>query len=119
MQTCEQIYARLGGETSGHAAASAYLATRPVVDAFNALGNLVLKPFGIPPAREVGHAPHTEGELRLLVRESQAAGADRPEEGRFAENVSPSATGARERSWSRAPRFDFADPVETLSQGRG
>ena len=35
-----------------------YLATKPLVDAFNALGNLVLKPFGIPPAREVGHAPH-------------------------------------------------------------
>ena len=30
-----------------------YLATKPVVDAFNGLGNLVLRPFGIPPAREV------------------------------------------------------------------
>jgi hypothetical protein len=37
-----------------------YLATRPVVDAFNALGNRVLRPFGILPAREAGHAPHSK-----------------------------------------------------------
>src|SRR5207248_3331153 len=29
-----------------------YLATKPLVDLFNGLGNLVLRPFGIPPARE-------------------------------------------------------------------
>ena len=29
-----------------------YLATKPVVDLFNAMGNVVLKPFGIPPASE-------------------------------------------------------------------
>src|SRR5829696_3290858 len=43
-----------------------YLATKPVVDLFNAMGNLVLKPFGIPPASEAGHAPHSEDELRQL-----------------------------------------------------
>ena len=51
-----------------------YLATKPLVDAFNGLGNLVLKPFGIPPASEVGHAPHSEDELRELLRESRDSG---------------------------------------------
>ncbi len=37
-----------------------YLLTRPVVDLFNAMGNLLLRPFGIPPARDVGHSPHSE-----------------------------------------------------------
>jgi CBS domain containing-hemolysin-like protein len=44
------------------------------VDAFNGLGNLVLKPFGIPPASEAGHAPHSEDELRQLLRESRQGG---------------------------------------------
>jgi CBS domain containing-hemolysin-like protein len=26
-----------------------YLATKPLVDLFNAMGNLLLKPFGVPP----------------------------------------------------------------------
>jgi len=51
-----------------------YLATKPFVDAFNGLGNLVLKPFGIPPASEAGHAPHSEDELRELLRESREGG---------------------------------------------
>ena len=34
-----------------------YLATKPMVDLLNWLGNLVLRPFGIPPASEAGHAP--------------------------------------------------------------
>ncbi|HEY1565677.1 MAG TPA: CNNM domain-containing protein [Solirubrobacteraceae bacterium] len=49
-----------------------YLATKPLVDLFNGLGNLVLRPFGIPPAGEAGHAPHSEQELReLLVQSSE------------------------------------------------
>ena len=51
-----------------------YLSTKPLVDFFNFLGNLVLKPFGIPPAREVGHAPHTERELRMLLGEAEERG---------------------------------------------
>ena len=51
-----------------------YLATKPVVDLFNAMGNLLLKPFGIPPASEAGHSPHSEAELRALLRQSQHAG---------------------------------------------
>jgi CBS domain containing-hemolysin-like protein len=64
-----------------------YLVTRPVVDVFNGLGNLLLKPFGIPPASEAGHVPHSEDELRALVRQSQAEGLIEPEEGTFTENV--------------------------------
>jgi CBS domain containing-hemolysin-like protein len=51
-----------------------YLATKPVVDVFNGLGNLVLRPFGIPPAREVGHAPHSEQELLELLAQSREHG---------------------------------------------
>ena len=64
-----------------------YMATKPIVDLFNGMGNLLLKPFGIPPAREAGHAPVSEDELRLLVRESAAGGEIEEEEQRFTENV--------------------------------
>jgi CBS domain containing-hemolysin-like protein len=64
-----------------------YLATKPFVDAVNGLGNLVLKPFGIPPAREVGHAPHTEDELRMLLAQSVREGLIETYEREFAENV--------------------------------
>jgi CBS domain containing-hemolysin-like protein len=64
-----------------------YLCTKPVVDLFNGMGNLLLKPFGIPPAREAGHAPVSEDELRSLVRESAAGGEIEEEEQRFTENV--------------------------------
>ena len=64
-----------------------YLATKPIVDGFNYLGNLVLRPFGIPPAREVGHAPHTEDELRMLLAQSVRGGLIETYEREFAENV--------------------------------
>jgi CBS domain containing-hemolysin-like protein len=64
-----------------------YAATRPLVDLFNGMGNLLLKPFGIPTAREAGHAPVSEDELRLLLRESAAGGEIEEEEQRFGENV--------------------------------
>jgi CBS domain containing-hemolysin-like protein len=51
-----------------------YMATKPLVDVFNGLGNLLLRPFGIPPAREVGHAPHSEGELLELLAQSREHG---------------------------------------------
>ena len=51
-----------------------YMATRPLVDLFNFMGNLVLKPFGIPPASEAGSQPHSEDELRELLRESSQRG---------------------------------------------
>ena len=61
-----------------------YLATRPVVDALNFLGNAVLKPFGIPPASEAETAPHSEAELLRLIGESRAQGVLEPEEQEFA-----------------------------------
>jgi CBS domain containing-hemolysin-like protein len=64
-----------------------YLSTKPFVDFFNWLGNLVLRPFGVPPAREVGHAPHSEDELRSLLEQSLREGLIDPEEREFAENV--------------------------------
>ena len=51
-----------------------YMATRPLVDLFNFMGNLVLKPFGVPPASEAGSQPHSEDELRELLRESSQGG---------------------------------------------
>jgi CBS domain containing-hemolysin-like protein len=62
-----------------------YLATKPVVDLFNAMGNLVLKPFGVPPASEAGHAPHSEDELRQLLRESREGGLIEADEGQLSE----------------------------------
>jgi CBS domain containing-hemolysin-like protein len=64
-----------------------YAATKPLVDLFNGMGNLLLKPFGIPPAREAGHAPVSEDELRSLLRESAAGGEIEEDEQRFTENV--------------------------------
>jgi CBS domain containing-hemolysin-like protein len=64
-----------------------YRVAKPVVDLFNWMGNIVLKPFKIPPAREVGHTPHTEDELRLLLEQSLREGLIDPEEREFAENV--------------------------------
>jgi CBS domain containing-hemolysin-like protein len=64
-----------------------YLVTKPVVDLFNWMGNLLLKPFGIPPARDAGHAPHSEAELRTILRQSQAAGEIEREDWRLSENV--------------------------------
>lgn len=64
-----------------------YLVTQPLVDIFNWLGNLLLKPFGIPPAREAGHAPHTEAELRSIVRESAQEGLIERDERKLAERV--------------------------------
>jgi CBS domain containing-hemolysin-like protein len=62
-----------------------YLMTKPIVDLFNGMGNLVLKPFGIPPASEAGHAPHSEDELRTLLRESRQGGLIDRDEQRLSE----------------------------------
>jgi CBS domain containing-hemolysin-like protein len=62
-----------------------YLATKPLVELFNGLGNLLLRPFGIPPAREGGHAPHSESELLELLAESGEQGLIEVEEQQFAE----------------------------------
>jgi CBS domain containing-hemolysin-like protein len=64
-----------------------YIATRPLVDLFNGLGNLVLRPFGIPPASEAGHAPHSERELRTIFRESREGGLIERGDQELTENV--------------------------------
>ena len=64
-----------------------YLATKPVVDLFNGMGNLLLKPFGVPPASEAGHAPHSEDELRVLLRQSQREGLIDRDDRELTENV--------------------------------
>ena len=55
------------------------------MDLLNWMGNLLLRPFGIPPARESGHAPHTEQELRALLAQSRALGLIEPGEHLIAE----------------------------------
>ncbi|MFP5362928.1 MAG: hemolysin family protein [Thermoleophilia bacterium] len=62
-----------------------YLVTKPLVDTFNLMGNLVLRPFGVAPASEAGHAPHSEAELRELLRESHAGGMIDADESRLSE----------------------------------
>lgn len=62
-----------------------YLATKPLVDLFNGMGNLVLRPFGIPPASEARPAPHSEEELRELLHESREGGLIEPEESEMSE----------------------------------
>jgi len=64
-----------------------YLTTKPLVDLFNGLGNLLLRPFGIPPASEAAHAPHTEGELRSIFRESREGGLIEPGDEQLTQNV--------------------------------
>jgi CBS domain containing-hemolysin-like protein len=64
-----------------------YIATKPLVDSFNGLGNLLLRPFGIPPASEAGHAPHSEEELRTILRESREGGLIEEGDQELAENV--------------------------------
>ncbi|WP_210492821.1 hemolysin family protein [Patulibacter sp. SYSU D01012] len=64
-----------------------YVVTRPLVQLFNGLGNLILKPFGIPPAREAGSSPFSQRELLQIVRESGEGGEINPTERQLTENV--------------------------------
>lgn len=88
-----------------------YFLTKPVVDLFNGMGNLLLKPFGVPPASEAGHAPHSENELRTLVRQSQQEGLIAEVERTFTENVF--GFGDRRAREVMVPRPD----VRTLDTG--
>ena len=115
-----------------------YLATRPLVDLFNGLGNLALRPFGIPPAREAGHAPHSEQELLELLAESGEHGLIETEEQELAERGfafaerhaadvmqprqaiefvpldAPVGRAARQAAAARHTRLPVADPVRGL-----
>lgn len=69
----------------GPPARAFYYATKPLVDLFNWMGNMLLKPFGVPPASEAGHQPHSETELRQLLLESSRQGLIEPEEQQLSE----------------------------------
>ena len=120
-----------------------YLATKPLVDVFNGLGNLVLRPFGIPPAREAGHVPHSEQELRELLAQSSEHGLIAAEEQQLAERGfvfserracdvmaplesiefvtldMPTAEAARKAARSRHTRLPVADPELGLDASWG
>jgi len=62
-----------------------YLSAKPLVDLLNGMGILILRPFGVPPASEGGHQPHSENELRELLRESSRQGLIEREEQELSE----------------------------------
>jgi CBS domain containing-hemolysin-like protein len=64
-----------------------FLVTRPIVQLFNGMGNLLLKPFGIPPASEAGSSPFSQRELLQILRESDEGGEINRVERRLTENV--------------------------------
>ena len=93
-----------------------YFATKPIVEALNWLGNLVLKPFGIPPASEAGSQPHSEDELRSLLRESSREGTIGREEQELSEAALSSAT-CRAREVMK-PRAEVAYVTTTDRRAR-
>ena len=92
-----------------------YMATKPAVDLFNWMGNQLLKPFGVPPASESGHAPHSEGELRELLRQSRSQGLIDDQDQEFAENVF--AFGDRRTREIMTPRLevDYLTTADSIS----
>jgi CBS domain containing-hemolysin-like protein len=90
-----------------------YVATKPIVELLNWLGNLVLKPFGVPPASESGSQPHSEDELRQLLRESSREG----QIGREEQELSEAALvfGDLRAREVMKPRAEIADVVTTDS----
>ena len=55
-----------------------YLATKPLVDLFNGMGNLLLKPFGVPPASEAGSQPHSGRRSARCCARARSEGSSRP-----------------------------------------
>jgi CBS domain containing-hemolysin-like protein len=92
-----------------------YLATRPLVDAFNWMGNLLLKPFGIPPAREAGHSPHSEDELRELLRQSAQEGVIDVEESRIGERALVFGDLRAREVMTPRPDVDFVTTADDLA----
>lgn len=93
-----------------------YLATKPLVDLFNAMGNLLLRPFGIPPASEAGHAPHSEDELRSLMRQSSAEGLIAAEEREFTENVFAFGDSRAREVMVPRPEIDFVTTAASAAE---
>jgi CBS domain containing-hemolysin-like protein len=92
-----------------------YLVTKPLVDLFNWMGNVLLKPFGIPPASEAGHAPHSEDELRALLREAVEGGEIEAEEGQLGENVLLFGDRRAREVMRPRPEVDFVRTTESVS----
>jgi CBS domain containing-hemolysin-like protein len=91
-----------------------YTVTRPIVDFFNMLGNLLLKPFGVPPASESGHVPHSERELRALLRQSSEEGLIQDEERRFTENALLFGDRRAREIMTPRPKVDYVTTDESL-----
>ena len=96
-----------------------YVMTKPAVDLFNAMGNLLLKPFGVPPASEAGHAPHSESELRELLRQSQAEGLIDRDDRELTENVFAFGDARAREIMTPRPDVDYVttdDDIETVTR---
>lgn len=89
-----------------------YLATKPIVDLFNGMGNLVLRPFRIPPASEAGHAPHSEEELRELLRESGEGGLIERDEQHISEAALVFGDRRAREVMTPRSRIDFATTAQ-------
>ena len=59
----------------------------PFVLALNGIGNLLLKPFGIPPQAHSSEQYYTPEELQLIVEESEEQGALRAESGQVLQEL--------------------------------
>ncbi len=93
-----------------------YLMTKPAVDLFNAMGNLLLKPFGIPPASEAGHAPHSEDELRALMRQSQHEGLIDAGDRELTENVFAFGDRRAREIMTPRPEIDYVTTDANLAE---
>lgn len=93
-----------------------YMATKPLVDLFNAMGNLVLKPFGIPPASEAGHAPHSEDELRQLLRESREGGLLHADESELSEAALVFGDLRAREVMQPRPQIDYVTTADSIDK---
>ncbi len=91
-----------------------YMATKPAVDLFNWMGNLLLKPFGVPPASESGHAPHSETELRELLRQSHSQGLIDDQDQEFAENAFAFGDRRTREIMTPRPEVDFLTTADSV-----
>jgi len=93
-----------------------YIAMKPLVDAFNWMGNMVLRPFGIPPASEAAHAPHSGAELRELLRHSVQEGLLNASDLEYAENVFAFGDRRARQIMVPRPEIDYLTTVNTLRE---
>ena len=80
------------------------------------MGNLMLKPFGIPPASEAGHSPHSEDELRQLLRESRAGGLIQADESQLSEAALVFGDLRAREVMQPRPEIDYVTTADTIDQ---